>query len=552
MDRMRPAFGVLDSSIKMKVSDFNPLKSLVHSIVLRSISMKKEHLLLLLFILAKFGLQYLAVHPDYDLQRDEFLHLDQARHLAWSYLSVPPFISWNSVLIQWLGGGEFWVRFFPALFGVLTLWVVWDLVKRLGGNLFAQSLAAMALLCSALIRMNLLYQPNSVDVLCWTFVFYALIRYVQEKKSKWLYLLSICFAIGVLNKYNIGFLALGLLPALLLTNRKIFQDKSLYKALLICFLMITPNLIWQIQNGFPVLTHMNMLSRYQLVNNSRIGFLMEQLLFYYPSLPIWIGGLVYLLFGKNTAKMRFVGLTFLFTMGFFAFFKAKGYYAIGLYPVLLAFGSVWVSNGIKRLRSPYLPIIGTLALLLPMILFIPAFALIHPVYSPEKLLKDPPPYSKLGLNRWEDGKEYPIPQDFADMLGWSELAVLVDSAYSYAPSSGRILIICDNYGQAGAINFYTKTRGLEAFTMNADYLYWIDLEEKVDHLILVRSKDEPITERELGFFDQYQSIGSIQNPLARENGTSVHLLINAKGDLNAILKEEVKKEKEIWNGTSPN
>jgi hypothetical protein len=510
--------------------------------------MKKEHLLLWVFILAKFGLQYLAVHPAYDLQRDEFLHLDQARHLAWGYLSVPPFISWNSLLIHWLGGGEYWVRFFPALFGVLTLVLLWDLVKRLGGSLFAQSLASIALLCSALVRVNLLYQPNSVDVLCWTLVLYSLIRYVQEERPKWLYLLSISFAIGVLNKYNIAFLALGLLPALLITNRKIFRDKSLYKALLVCVLIIAPNLIWQIQNGFPVFTHMNLLSKYQLVNNSRVGFLMDQMLFFYPSLPIWIGGLVYLLFGEKTGKMRFVGLAVLFTLGIFAYFQAKGYYAIGLYPVLLAFGSVWISGWIGRLRSPFLQISKTIVLFLPFVFFAPAFTLIHPVYSPERLLTNPPPYSLLGLNRWEDGKEYPIPQDFADMLGWSELAALVDSAYAQVSSTGRTLIICDNYGQAGAINFYSKTPGLEAFTMNADYLYWFDLEEKVDHLILVRSIDDSITERELGFFEHYRSIGQIQNPLARENGTSVHLLLGAKGNLNSILLEEIKREKEFWEG----
>jgi hypothetical protein len=33
--------------------------------------MKKERLILILFILLKFALQYLVIHPDFDLQRDE-------------------------------------------------------------------------------------------------------------------------------------------------------------------------------------------------------------------------------------------------------------------------------------------------------------------------------------------------------------------------------------------------------------------------------------------------------------------------------------------------
>jgi hypothetical protein len=508
--------------------------------------MKKSTALLLFFIFAKFALQAIVVHPDFELQRDEFLHLDQADHLAWGYLSVPPLTSWISVLISWLGNSVFWIRFFPALFGVFTLILIWDLVDRLGGNLFAKSLAAVGMLCSALIRLNILYQPNSVDILCFTLMFYTLIRYIQSGKDRWLYLLGISFALGFLNKYTIVFLAIGLFPALALTRRSIFQSKNLYGALALALLLILPNLLWQYQNGFPVLTHMRLLSSSQLVNNSRVGFLMDQLLFFYPSLFIWLAGLVSVLVGKRNSEFRFLGLTILITLGVFIFFQAKGYYAIGLYPVLLAFGAVWIADFLVEFKSIYGVIAKSSLLALPPLLFLPALPLIHPFYSPEEIMKNPPDYGKLGLNRWEDGLEHPIPQDFADMLGWSELATLVDSAYRLMPEKGRTLILCDNYGQAGAINFYSKIEGLEAFTMNADYLYWLNLEEPVENLILVWEADEKITLRELDIFEEYREIGKITHPLAREKGTTVHFLRSAKVDINPILCGEVKEEKNVW------
>jgi hypothetical protein len=55
--------------------------------------MKKELIFLTGFIILKFILQYFLISPEYDLQRDEYLHLDQANHLAWGYLSVPPLTS---------------------------------------------------------------------------------------------------------------------------------------------------------------------------------------------------------------------------------------------------------------------------------------------------------------------------------------------------------------------------------------------------------------------------------------------------------------------------
>ncbi|WP_346069745.1 hypothetical protein [Sphingobacterium siyangense] len=53
----------------------------------------KHRLILIGLILLKFIIQYQLISPIYELQRDEFLHLDQANHLAWGYLSVPPLTS---------------------------------------------------------------------------------------------------------------------------------------------------------------------------------------------------------------------------------------------------------------------------------------------------------------------------------------------------------------------------------------------------------------------------------------------------------------------------
>lgn len=62
----------------------------------------------------------------------------------------------------------------------------------------------------------------------------------------------------------------------------------------------------------------------------------------------------------------------------------------------------------------------------------------------------------MGMLRWEDGKDHQLPQDFADMLGWKELARKTDSLYALLPNQKETIILCDNYGQAGAINFYSK------------------------------------------------------------------------------------------------
>ena len=138
--------------------------------------MKKQTIILSLVILLKFVIQFFLISDTYELHRDEFLHLDQAPHLAWGYMSVPPVTSWISWLIFQLGNDAFWVKFFPALFGALTIFLVWKMVGLLKGDLYAKILGVSAVLFSALLRINILYQPNSLDILCWTLVYYLLIR----------------------------------------------------------------------------------------------------------------------------------------------------------------------------------------------------------------------------------------------------------------------------------------------------------------------------------------------------------------------------------------
>eukprot|EP01132_Coremiostelium_polycephalum_P018220 gene18220-21741_t len=207
-------------------------------------SVSKKTVLLWTFILFKFILQYSIIRPEYELHRDEFLHLDLGRHLAWGYTSVPPLTGWISWLIIALGNTIFWVKFFPALFGALTIFTVWRITEELKGSFYALILGALAVTFSSLPRLNILYQPNSLDVLCWTLLYYTLICYTNRQQKKWLWAAALVFAIGFLNKYNIVFLALGLLPALLLTGqRKWFGSKDFYLALVLALLLISPNLI---------------------------------------------------------------------------------------------------------------------------------------------------------------------------------------------------------------------------------------------------------------------------------------------------------------------
>lgn len=488
--------------------------------------------LLSFFLLLKIILSYVLVNNVYELHRDEFLHLDQANHLAGGFISVPPFTSVISVIIKFLGNSEFIIRLFPALYGAGTILFCWLIVELLEGNLFAKCLVAVTCICSVYLRLNTLYQPNSFDVLSWTAIFYYLLRYFKTAKPLDLYWLAIWAGLGILNKYNILFLFMGLLPALLITSkRRIFVDKHFWFAILLAFLIVLPNIIWQYNNHFPVIRHMKELRETQLAHVDRAGFFIEQLLFFITGIFVLLAAFT----GQIAYKRhRWILLTYIFTIPLFVFFNAKGYYTLGLYPVLLASGSVYMADFLRR---PILRILLLVLIIGPFICIVP---LLMPLYSPKQIISHQDRFRKAGFLKWEDGKDHQLPQDYADMQGWKELARIVDSVYVLAPDKEHLIILCDNYGQAGAINYYSVYRDVHAVSFNADYIHWMDLDNAIKTKIRVREYHHlDAAAKDSLDYGSMQRMGAIQNPWAREYGTTVYLLTGPKIDVNAELKHYI-------------
>ena len=506
--------------------------------------MTKKTIILLFFILLKFVIQYFAIDSAYELHRDEFLHLDLGKHLAWGYASVPPVTAWISYVILQLGGSVFLIKFLPALFGVLTMVIVWKTIEELGGNIYALILGSVSVIFSILLRINTLYQPNSLGFMLWTLVFYAIVKFISSENNKWLWVASIVFAFGFLNKYNIAFLALGLLPALLITShRKIFLNPSFYLSLIAALLIVSPNLIWQYNNDFQVFHHLKELAETQLVNVSRLDFLKEQLMFFIGSLFLVILAFISFFTYPAFRKYQLFFWSYLFTISFFTYFKAKGYYAIGLYPILLAFGSVYLE---KLLTKGWVRHLRVVVVLIPIAITIPVLQFILPVLSPDIIIEKNETFKRLGLLRWEDGKDHTLPQDFADMQGWSELGEIVDQAFDAVDEKENTLIQCDNYGQAGAVNFYSKQNFTQAVSMNADYINWYPLDEmEIINIILVKPSHDTDKNREneKPYFNEIVFVGEIKNEYAREKGTRVYLLRGAKQSINKILEEEISLNK---------
>lgn len=287
---------------------------------------------------------------------------------------------------------------------------------------------------------------------------------------------------------------------------------------------------------------MQQLAKYQLVNVSRLNFLKDQLFYFIGSLFVIVAGLYALLFYPAFKKYAFFFWALCFTLLAFIFLRAKSYYAIGLYPVYIAFGAVYLGT---ILQSGWKMYLQPIAIIIPVIFFVPMYNIAFPNKSPDYIVNHSGLYKKYGLLRWEDGKDHALPQDYADMLGWKELADKVDSIYSTLPNQAQTLILCDNYGQAGAINYYTKNKNIKANSFNADYINWFQPDKKYTNLIRVKTLESEGNEllETSPFFDTAYAAESVTNAFAREYGTQIFVFIDATIDINERIRQEMEDER---------
>jgi hypothetical protein len=180
---------------------------------------------------------------------------------------------------------------------------------------------------------------------------------------------------------------------------------------------------------------------------------------------------------------------------------------------------------------------------------IPLIPLYLPVYKPEKLAAyyKAKNIEKTGFLKWEDLKNHPLPQDFADMLGWKEITEKTAKAYSTLSNEekNRTIIFADNYGEAGALNFYGKQYHLPtAYSNNASFLYWLPENLHIDNLIIVTDDQQEMQHDFLKDFSSVILYDSVTNIYAREKGSLIIIMKGANEKFNQMFREKIKKDKE--------
>ena len=407
---------------------------------------------------------------------DELYYMDCARHLAWGYVDQPPLVA----LLAWLervclGDSLLALRSLTILAGAGEVLLTGLIARELGGGRFAQFLSALCvLLASGILVADHFFSMNSFEPLFWMGCAWLAIRIVRTGKTRlWLWF-GVVAGFGLENKYSMGLFAFALLAGLLLAGQyRLFASRWFCLGAGIAFLIFLPNLLWNFTHHFPFLELQQNIKRSgRDVALSPLRFLIEEQAAMLPlSLPIWLAGLWFFFFTKTGGAYRFLGLAWIITAVTIMLLSPRIYYLFPAFPVVFAGGAVLWEQLLRHRRFAILKAAWCAAMILMGAALAP---IVLPVLSPENYIQ----YAKFTHQeqpRIENNELGPLPQLFADQFGWPEMAATVASVYNSLPADvrPRTAIFAQNYGQAGAIDFYGPSLGLpSAISGHQSYYLW--------------------------------------------------------------------------------
>ena len=420
---------------------------------------------------------HLAVNAfgGYGYFRDELYYIACSKHLAAGYVDQPPlslFVLAATRLL--LGDSVFAIRLVPAIASALSVIVLCLLVRRMGGHRMAMVIASLCFVASPqLLGTHAYYSMNSLDVLFWLLIAHALLGVFEGPTLRaWLWLGAI-LGFGLLNKTSVLWAAGGVGMAILLTDlRRQLRHPGPYLAGVLALLIFSPFVLWNLQHGLPHLEFLRNATSGKYSSLTRARFLTDQFLAMNPvSFLVTMPGLGWCLFSRDGGRHRVLGIMFLSVFAvLLANAHTKAEYVAASYPPLFGCGGVAIS----RLPHPWRRIVASVV----GVLLTVTGTVLAPLAMPILPVPDYVRYAKaLGVapSTPEKQKLSELPQFFADMNGWEELARDVSATYRAIPETERrtTVALVGNYGEAGALELYATRYELPRVVCSHNsYWFW--------------------------------------------------------------------------------
>ena len=494
----------------------------------------------------------------YGYFRDEFDYMSCGDHLAWGYVDQPPLIPFLVHICRAvLGDSLRSIRFIPALASSLLIVQTAAIARELGGRRYALLLSAVcALIAPQYLSNGSLLGTNCLEPNLWMGCAYFAILAINRNDPRCWFWFGVVAGLGLEEKYSIAVFGLGMVVGLLLTEqRRVFLNKWIWLGGLAAFLIFLPNVLWNIKYNWPFVQLMRAIrAEGRDVVLGPFPYFFQQTLLVNPlAAPIWLGGLFALLLSARLKPYRALGWCYLVCYTVFFTLHGKNYYLAPIYPMLLAAGAVVIESAIDgrgnagpeidgrknpRHRRQWLKPAIALVLLASGAHLTPV---VVPVLSPDGFLAYTK-YLPFKLPVMEHSHaRAALPQWYSDQFGWKEIADEAAVAWNRIPADDRhdCGIFAQDYGQAGAIDFFGRRDGLPpALSGHQTWFLWGPRGYSGNCMVVLDDRRE-VLER---LWEHVEYVGtSADNPYALEKQIDVFFCKGAKFGTLAQLWPRLKR-----------
>lgn len=432
---------------------------------------KLTKIVIFAFCVIKLALHLIADRNS-GFQGDELLHIETGNNLAFGFMEFPPLIG-VLAFIQNLFQSEsvFVHHIFPHIATILILIFVSKITIELGGKTKAVFLVLMCItIAPAFGRSQQLFQPVVFSQLFWVLNFYLLTKYVKYLDRKYLWYLTVTTAFAFLTKYDAVFFIFGVSSLLLYkTTRQSLVRHHFWLNIIVFALLISPNIIWQVVNDFPVLKMFDRLYEMHLDKLSPLGVLSGLIVSLNPLTLFILIPAIICMFHQSMKKHRTLSVAIMLSTLLLVLSKGKGYYFYPIVLTILPFGGIFWEHTILPKRKWLIYPIGIM--LLSGVFLIP-FGM--PVFPLESYLKHDYPYENREVIK---NGEFNVKFDERySKEKWAVTLKELKNVYDSLPNreKNNTIIWGKHYAQAGAVNLFNERYDLpKAFSLHGSFYNWV-------------------------------------------------------------------------------
>ena len=295
---------------------------------------------------------HVATGARYGFDRDELMLLEDARHLAWGYVAYPPMTAFfGRVALELFGASLVGFRFFAAVVQAAALVLTGLMAKEMGGGRWAQVVAALAGVPFCL-GAGALMQYISFDYVCWVLVAYGVVRLLRGGEGWWWVVIGAGIGLGMMAKYTMAFLAVGVVAGVLLTDlRRYLRSRWPWIGAGLAVVIVSPNLIWQMRRNFVSMEFLRFLHERDVGTGVTDWFLAGQLKVTLLAFPLAVAGLWFCFFSSPGKRYKALGWMYAVPLVLFLVMRGRDYYLAPAYPMLYAAGAVWLEKWLVNLEE---------------------------------------------------------------------------------------------------------------------------------------------------------------------------------------------------------